>query len=288
MRRIVKTIFFTLTILLAALFLLNHHHHLYAYNPTSVAYAPQTLRIMTWNVHISDPAFPQKQPEIAAEIIRQGADVVLINEFDKKVSATMDSLVREAYPYVVDQYGWGCGDVLYSRYPITSHRRLQAQGLSPLVYEYRMTVKEQPVRMVGCHLVSSNNFSKNHRYTLKTKHDILDLPTYYGIYKKAKERRTQEAELIRECLAEEELPTIVLGDMNDLSGTSPLTTLEDAGLKDAWWERGTGFGFTFHEDWMHFRLDHILYDKHWFPISIEVGESELSDHKPLVAVFRRN
>lgn len=56
----------------------------------------------------------------------------------------------------------------------------------------------------------------------------------------------------------ESLPTIVMGDMNDFSGMSPLKTLKSADLKDAWWEGGKGLGPTFHEGWMHFRLDHIL------------------------------
>lgn len=61
-----------------------------------------TLRIMTWNVHISDPDFKNKQSAIAAEILAQDADIVLINEFDRKRSKLLDSLLREAYPYVAD------------------------------------------------------------------------------------------------------------------------------------------------------------------------------------------
>ncbi len=276
---------FTILLLTIVILFCNYHFQLYAFNPYSTCMHP-TLRIMTWNVHISDPNFKSKQSAIAAEIIAQDADIVLINEFDQKRSAVLDSLIREAYPYVADRYGWGCGDILYSRYPIASYKRLEQPSFSTLCYEYQLTVKEQKIRVVGCHLISTNNFSKDHRYTLQNAHDILSLPDYYSLYETAKERRTQEAELIRDCILAENLPTIVLGDMNDLSGMSPLTTLQRAGLKDAWWERGSGLGITFHEGWMRFRLDHILYDTHWSPISIQVEQSDLSDHLPLVGEFR--
>lgn len=71
------------------------------FNPYSTSMHP-TLRFMTWNVHISDPDFKNKQSAIAAEILAQDADIVLINEFDRKRSKLLDSLLREAYPYVAD------------------------------------------------------------------------------------------------------------------------------------------------------------------------------------------
>lgn len=279
-----KIVLFTILLLTIVILFCNQYFQLYAFNPYSVCMA-KGLRVMTWNVHISDPNFKTKQSAIEAEIISQQADAVLINEFDKRNSALLDSLVRVAYPYVADKYGIGCGDVLYSRYPITEYNRLEGSALGTLCYEFRLAVNEQTVRVVGCHLISTNNFSKDHRYTLQNAHDILSLPDYYSLYETAKERRAQEAGLIRDHLLMEDLPTIVLGDMNDFSGMSPLTTLEDAGLKDAWWERGNGYGATFHEGWMRFRLDHILYDTHWSPISIRVVQSDLSDHLPLVGEF---
>lgn len=279
-----KIVLFTILLLTIVILFCNQYFQLYAFNPYSVCMA-KGLRVMTWNVHISDPNFKTKQSAIAAEIISQQADAVLINEFDKRNSALLDSLVRVAYPYVADKYGIGCGDVLYSRYPIQSSKRIEKYGFPTLIYEFKLLLNDQTIRLIGCHLISTNNFSKGHRYTIRKVGDITSLPDYYDVYKKGKERRTQEAGLIRDHLLMEDLPTIVLGDMNDFSGMSPLTTLEDAGLKDAWWERGNGYGATFHEGWMRFRLDHILYDTHWSPISIRVVQSDLSDHLPLVGEF---
>lgn len=276
---------FTILLLTIVILFCNHHFQLYAFNPYSTCMHP-TLRIMTWNVHISDPDFKQKQKAIAEEIIKQDADVVLVNEFYLKTSVELDSIVRSAYPFVSEVgANNGCGDILYSRYPIQSSKRIEKYGFPTLIYEFKLLLNDQTIRLIGCHLISTNNFSKGHRYTIRKVGDITSLPDYYDVYKKGKERRTQEAGLIRDHLLMEDLPTIVMGDMNDFSGMSPLTTLEDAGLKDAWWERGNGYGATFHEGWMHFRLDHILYDSHWNVVSVKVVASDLSDHQPLVGVF---
>lgn len=285
MTRFLKKLLIALTLLVALLVACNHHFKLYAFNPYSVCMT-KSLRVMTWNIHVTDPAFMDKQTNIATEILEQDADIVLINEFSWNIAAQLHSQLKEKYPYVTEKYKNVLGEnILYSRYPIDSCQRLETPTLHPLVYEFRLKVNEKPIRIVGCHLFSSNDIDKTHRYTLKNKHDILDLPDYYANYRKAMEIRTEQTELICDCLLSEDLPTIIMGDMNDFSGTSPLNTLQDIGLKDAWWEGGNGFGITFREGWMRFRLDHILYDAKWELSSVRVVQSDLSDHLPLVAEF---
>lgn len=271
--------------LLAILLIINHHFQLCTFNPFGAS-TEKSLRIMTWNIHVTDLAFKDKQTDIANEIIKQDADIVLINEFSLDVATQLHSQLQEKYPYMAESFGKVLGgDILYSRFPIDNCQRLETPTLHPLAYEFRLKVNEKPIRIVGCHL-SSNNYDKDgQQYKPKIENKFLDFPNYYANYRESKKIRTRQTELIRDCILSEDLPTIVMGDMNDFSGTSPLNTLQKAGLKDAWWEGGNGFGITFHEDWMHFRLDHILYDSHWNLISVKVVDSDLSDHKPLVAEF---
>lgn len=89
MPRFLKKLLIALTLLVALLVACNHHFQLYAFNPYSVCMT-KSLSVMTWNVHISDPDFKNKQSAIAAEILAQDADIVLINEFDRKRSKLLD------------------------------------------------------------------------------------------------------------------------------------------------------------------------------------------------------
>lgn len=49
-----------------------------------------------------------------------------------------------------------------------------------------------------------------------------------------------------------------MGDLNDISGSTPLRTLEYSGLKDAWWEGVVGYGATIHNPFPY-RIDHIMF-----------------------------
>ena len=58
------------------------------------------------------------------------------------------------------------------------------------------------------------------------------------------------------------------------------------GLKDAFVERGNGFGFTFTTRPFIVRIDHILYGSAFRAISCEVDKTASeSDHHPIEAVL---
>lgn len=78
--------------------------------------------------------------------------------------------------------------------------------------------------------------------------------------------------------------------MNDLSGSPSLRKIcnGSAHLRDAWWEKGFGFGFTFSRKGMWFRLDHVLYSTGINVISLikSRSESNFSDHKGLITYLK--
>ena len=82
------------------------------------------------------------------------------------------------------------------------------------------------------------------------------------------------------------MPVIVCGDMNDVSGSKTLRMLQSTGLKNAWWEKGRGFGFTYHgHHFMNFRIDHILHTEDIKVKSIKKIDQHYSDHDPVIANF---
>ncbi len=82
------------------------------------------------------------------------------------------------------------------------------------------------------------------------------------------------------------MPVIVGGDLNDWCGSKCLNTMMGTDLKDAWWEGGHGFGWTYFGWHLRLRLDHILYSNEMELVGVTVVDSDLSDHKPLKATFR--
>ena len=78
---------------------------------------------------------------------------------------------------------------------------------------------------------------------------------------------------------------IVCGDFNDTPLSYTRRKIAD-GLKDAFVERGNGFGFTFKTRPFIVRIDHILYGSAFRAISCEVDKTASeSDHHPIKAVL---
>lgn len=73
--------------------------------------------------------------------------------------------------------------------------------------------------------------------------------------------------------------------MNDICGSSAIRVLENAGIKDAWWEKGIGYGATIHYP-IPYRIDHIMHTDNIKLNSIQVLNSKaISDHDALYAEF---
>ena len=137
------------------------------------------------------------------------------------------------------------------------------------------------ILLVGCHL-SSNNYTKDYV-------DVRSLPfsermgAYVVSIQNASQMRVQEAQAICDNLRG--YKTLVMGDMNDVCGAPCMRVFEKAGLKDAWWECGLGYGATIHYP-LPYRIDHIMYNDGLRLKSIKkIDAKGLSDHDALVAEF---
>lgn len=119
------------------------------------------------------------------------------------------------------------------------------------------------VTIVGCHLSSSRK-------------DIIG-----GV-----RNRALEADSIYNALSDDNNTIIVMGDLNDVSGSYTISRIKELGLSDAWWEGGCGYGTTFRTGCLKLRLDHILFDKRRLKLNnVKVLESNLSDHNALIVDF---
>ena len=100
-------------------------------------------------------------------------------------------------------------------------------------------------------------------------------------------RRALEADIIHDAITNEKYPTIVVGDMNDISGSYTLRHIESAGMADAWWKGGFGYGTTYHDHGLRLRLNHILYDEDRLKLTdVNVIDTDASDHNALSAGFK--
>lgn len=183
---------------------------------------------------------------------------------------------------------------LYSNFPIIDRHVIRSSSPSHLCAIYRLKVKSDTVVVVNSHFVS-NSISADDKSTYNrlvkisdgdsTREDILRLCDKVNVAGRA---RAEQADFLAEYLDRfRDKPIIVCGDFNDspLSYTHHrITSL----LSDAHTASANGFGFSYHEHRMYFRLDNILYSRHWRAYSAKVDSKyKMSDHYPIEAWLKR-
>ena len=99
--------------------------------------------------------------------------------------------------------------------------------------------------------------------------------------------RLLEANLLAGYIKAEHGPTLLTGDLNAPVQSLVCRPLFDAGLRDAFSEAGTGYGYTYGKytrvGYPYVRIDHVLVSREWQVRHCWVGNSIGSDHCPVIA-----
>lgn len=222
------------------------------------------LKVLCYNVRCLNSSYPDNEIKIARQILAEDPDVIYLCEFALYRNRQLDSIMNSHS--FCRYYISGTNCVFYSKYKMDCLKSIITDGtkrkhsLNAMTY---IDVNGTKITIIGCHLSSSH-------------HHLLE----------GYNRRQKEADTIYDIITKNSYPVIVMGDMNDISGSYTIRRIQDAGLVDAWWERGCGYGTTFHNKLLKLRLDHILYQKEKINLKhVRVIDSDFSDHNALFASF---
>lgn len=217
------------------------------------------------------------------------ADIICFQEYDRSMdNGVLSNHLIEKYPFHSSMYNSVIGtyDPIYSKYPIedfylfTIPERIQVFGMKVHIRD------NESIYLVNCHL-TSNKYTVA-RDSMKTEDSwISGIPEYYRYLSAGYDRRAFESQIVADSIiTHSNVPMLVCGDLNDVSGSYALKTIQSAGdLKDAWWAGGCGFGWTYDAHHLKLRLDHILYSKDFELVNVSVPHVKFSDHYPVVADF---
>lgn len=294
---------------------LNCRYKLYVISfPSENGAFSNAFTIMLFNVNATDSVeFDEDIQSRLLDLIKQEkTDFICFQELSfenlKKIKPQLDSLYGACDSLKGDDQLWRLR--FYSHLPMRNFKRYHCEGnidtldLDSLeLTEYHQMKLQMPVMsaefevqpgkwvtIFSGHLRSSA-YSTARRSMSKDSHWWEGIPLYYRNYKVGKRIREYQARNVRRFIDKaraEGKTVIVAGDLNDWCGSTTLNTLMGEGenaLKDAWWEGGNGFGFTYHGWHLRLRLDHILYSDGLELQDVKVIDSDLSDHRPLKASF---
>lgn len=268
-------------IFLFAAIILNYYTQTFPVHPSYFFNTPQkkdnNIRILSYNIKYNGEYLHNNKDSLSALISfikQQNADILVlpesrINSTNKKLRKKLDKI----YPYNLGSVYNGnelyLETYVFSRYPISNVK----QYGNYYIYEADINLSDNfTMKLIACHLESnqSNSSLRNGEGFIKN-------------IKKGYETRNKEAKMICDSLKQYQGPLIIAGDLNDISGSKSLNTLqEELDLSDAWWKSGFGYGATYFSKHLYFRLDHILFSHHFKSSSIEIPKIDFSDHYPIV------
>lgn len=230
----------------------------------------RTIRVMTYNVNgwgNWQNGWKDKQ-DMLEWIKAQDVDILSIQEFMTWEAPDFEESLCKYFPYSNNVEIGSCyvEPLTFSKYPIANSERI-----SEHINSVDIVVEDDTVNVISCYM-PSNNISK-----------AKSIADYYHLIDNGYSERKKQVDLLLRFIKNKS--TIILGDLNDVSGSYSLRTLDKLGFKDVWWYGGNGLGLTYSKFPICFRLDHILYSKEFEVQSVSVPHVYFSDHYPVIAEF---
>ena len=242
--------------------------------------------------------------ELIEFIEETDADILFLSELQYHdfgaYTHLLDTITKTKFFKGVVNVEYGRKDVLYSKFPISEFHRIDInprfcesdslykeitvdyyQKLLPMIYQMKVNVNDKEVQLVCCHL-ASNEFN-----VAKKAMKEQGLDAFWNNLNRGYVYREVEANSIVEALYKN-MPTILMGDLNDINGSTTLSILKKDGLQDTWWQAGSGYGHTYYKQGLYFRLDHVMTTNDIYVLNVTVPRCLASDHYPIVADIKLN
>lgn len=259
----------------------------------------RTLKFLTYNTQGISPGEGSAGGNAVLEYLSQcEADIICLQEFIPDLHASREEISRALsaiYPHHLSTRIKG-GDVLacYSRYPILDAKEIAYPSLYNGSVLYRIKVGNDTLTVVNNHLESN----KLDAYDKKVYNEILKSPRETDVKAEGKHLlrkladavalRAPQADSVARAIRENRTEyMLVCGDFND-SPVSYAYRVIGKGLDDAFVTAGAGPGFTYNQNHLYFRIDHIFVSPAFRVIECKVDRSiRASDHYPVWCVVER-
>lgn len=247
----------------------------------------ERVRVMTYNVKVSDAAHQRDRVQsLALEVARYDPDILVMQDACGLVNARRDpALPSDAVFGLPHVYAVG-------QYVVASRFDLHDCGPGPTGANddnHQYVRCQVDARGVAMRLITTHFQSPREGLNAARREGLDGADDWRGNYA----LRLAQARALAGDLAGSRGPLVVAGDLNAVESSPVIQTLLGSGLRDAFSSAGRGYGHTHghslrpRHDFL--RIDHILVSPEVGVMDSFVGQSNASDHRPVIAdlVLRR-
>ncbi len=287
---------------------INHLTALFSFNyfEKEVVAKTTSLKVVSFNVRLFDLYNWSKNKNTRDKIIRYlkdlNADVICFQEYydDKTNEFETTSRILKfpkmkyykiAPTYVAkDMYRFGIAT--FSKYPITKSGEITFKNSQNNAIWTDLLVSGDTIRVYNIHLQSNHFDTDDYEFT----HRINNSPTsiemkhirgFFSRLNTAYRKRADQSIKVAEHAKKSRFPTIICADLDDTHLSYAYRKIK-ADFCDAFKQAGFGLGHTFGSLMTSVRIDYVFYDKNFTPVSFQVGQGKLSDHKPIICTFEKH
>ena len=250
------------------------------------------LRVMSYNVYMlqrimnNDETYAEKQQSSFRSFMAsvEPLDVLAAQECSERFTNWLQRELKFPYAMTIG------GTAILSRHPFVDRGGLEFENTVNSVAWADINVKGKLIRFYSVHLQSHQISDEAAR--LKATGNLEEKETWVGIkgimrkYKRASQKRADQADQLANHIANSPNPVIVCGDFNE----TPLSysyrrIAKDLQLVDSFREKGSGFGFTYGGILPALRIDYILTDPQLTLLNHDRFKKPYSDHFPIMCEF---
>jgi len=281
---------------------LNRHIGFSRSVPAQALVDPDTtaVRLLTYNVHFFKAFEGSNAMDIKDDVLQVigdvSPDVVCIQEYytrkkgKHKMAKAFEERMGLPYRFVVpseenDFEAYGLA--IFSRYPILSSGHLPGQeyGVNRIIYA-DIDKNGKRFRVYNVHLRSIGFQKEDYDFinspARKIEEDAASTRRIGSRLKQAFRARSQQAEALKAHSGACETPFVIAGDFNDTPLSYAVSHVA-TGLRNAFVEKGRGWGVTYNGDFPNFQIDYILTSNDFYVRHYQIVKKKLSDHFPVWA-----
>ena len=257
------------------------------------------IRMMTYNVHnfkrygASNDISTKR--DILQIINQQQPDVINFQEFYSRNHGQYDmrdsimKIMGSGYYYfepIIFNANEAIGMAIFSKLPIVNKGMITlSDKKSENACLYIDILKgDHEFRVYNVHLQSIRFDPEDYKYLNSVSaQGSIDKSSTRRLGSKLKNafiKRSAQVDKIKASTAKCPFPYIVSGDFNDTPSSYAVNTMA-SGLKNAFREKGFGFGRTYNGDFPNYQIDYILASPQFDVENYQVIEKKLSDHYPV-------